>query len=925
MGLLHPELLLLLLPAAFALWATRSPLGPTNVLRAAVALLLVLALCGPYLRTPSRGRDLVVVVDRSRSMPAQSQSSALELMTLAEKARQAGDRVAVVSFGARPEIERIPREEGRFAGFQAELDRDGSDLAAALDEALALLPQERSGSLLLISDGETTGRDPLPVARRAFARDVRIDVRAFPRPSLPDLSIERIDLPGEVAVGEPFQFHVWVRSDRRVETEFSLQRGTRTLSSGRRVFEAGLSRLVFRDVLERTGVAEYAVSVAGDADRVPENDRGLGAVMARGAPALLVLNEDGSEDSLVRALRSAGMPVAVTTPEAARLDAVGLSGFRAVLLENVAASRLGRNLSSLRSFVLDRGGGLLVSGGRASFGIGGYFLSPLDEVLPVSMELRQEHRKMAVALAVVLDRSGSMSAPVGGGMTKMDLANLGTAAAIELLSPMDSVTVIAVDSSPHIIQPLTAVVDAPALSRTVRGIESMGGGIFTYTGLAAATRELTDAPQQNRHITLFSDAADSEEQEGCHELVAELAARNTTLSVIALGTELDSDAQFLKDIASIGGGEAYFTQDPSELPRLFAMDTMTASRSTFVEERTAVATLPGLLGLGSVDLEGFPSLPGYNLCYLREGAQAGVVTADEYRAPLLAFWQAGLGRSAAYTGQIGGTYGAELVAWDGFASLIVTLGRWLVGNEEPGELFPSVQRDGRDVVVRVEVDPDSPVPPDTGALTARLANPDGSTTQLTLERVSEHLFEARTPLAREGVVLGSVDVGQGRVLSLPPMALPYSPEFERSPDPRRGERLLASLAQASGGEVGVSAERFFRGPRTGRLWRLVSRELLALALLLFLVEIAGRRLSLWGSLGRWSGLARWSRAARKRLRRAAPASKPATAPGPKPVPAHAAAAQAQPATPAPTDASTPSDVGGALARARRAADRKLGR
>ena len=117
-----------------------------------------------------------------------------------------------------------------------------------------------------------------------------------------------------------------------------------------------------------------------------------------------------------------------------------------------------------------------VGGVRGAFGVGGYHLTAVDEILPVSMELRQEHRKQGVALSVVLDRSGSMSAPVSGGMTKMDLANLGAAAAIELLSPIDAIGVIAVDSMEHVIQPLTPVTNVDALTSTVRSIESAGGG-----------------------------------------------------------------------------------------------------------------------------------------------------------------------------------------------------------------------------------------------------------------------------------------------------------------------------------------------------------------------------------------------------------------------------------------------------------------
>ena len=938
MNLLHPALLLLSVPLAWVWWTTRSGERVTDGLRALIGFLLLLAICGPYRPTSTAGRDLVVVVDRSRSMPGGTREEALELIRLAEEERGAGDRVSVIAFGKGPRIERLPSDKEKFQTFERELDADGSDLARALETALELIPEQREGAILLVSDGEESGADPIAVARRAFGRGVRIDVRGKVRPAAGDISVDRLDLPGEVAVGEAFQFNVWVRSDRRVESDFVLKRGDQVLSSGRRVFEVGMNRLVFRDVGQRAGVFEYRVELGGvEGDRVRENDRGLGGLRVGGAPAVLLLNQDGQRDSLALALGKAGIPIEVRTPESARLDSVGLASFRAVILENLPYERIATHAPALVNFVREHGGGLLVTGGHASFGVGGYHLSKIDELLPVSMELRQEHRKLSVAMAIALDRSGSMAAPVAGNQSKMDLANLGTAAAIELLSPMDSVAVIAVDSAPHTVQELTRVIDREALTRRVRSITAGGGGIFVYTALLAAGKELEKAEQLNKHILLFSDAADSEEQERCPALIAELSRMGVTLSVIALGTEHDSDAEFLKRISGLGGGEIYFTMDPTELPRLFALDTMTAARSTFVDEPTAVATLPDLFGLGAQPGTEFPSIGGYNLTYMRPGAVAGMVTQDEYKAPVFAFQHEGLGRTAVYTGQVGGEYGSEIIAWKGFAEFFVTATRWLVGNEAPDEFFTTVRRAGSEAVVTVEMDADAALPPDTSTLVARVETPDGTMRELTLQRTGEALFEARTSLDQEGIVLGTVALGEDRFVHLPPVALPYSPEFERRADPEHGRRLLRRIARESGGNVGTTVGEFFRGERESRVWRMIARELVLVALILLLFEIAGRRLSLWGSL-RTPGFLREAYAAgvgkverwragvrQKRAPRRGVASSPVGEPDIADVEARGAGSESMPPGAQANQPRESPDLGSALARARRSADRKLER
>jgi uncharacterized membrane protein len=921
-GFLHPELLLLALPAAVLWWRWRGGERGTRVVRALVLALLVSASAAPYLRTGQAGRDLVLVVDRSRSMPAEAEATALEVIRAAEEARRGGDRLAIVSFGANAGIETTPAESARFEQWTRALDRDGSNLGEALETALALIPNDRNGSIALLSDGESNGREPVAVARTAFARGVRIDTLAVTRAVGADIAVERLELPDEVGAFEPFQWHAWVRADEAREVEYVLERDGVELGRGSTALARGANRLTFRDVLPAAGTASYRLRILGTADRTPENDAGLAAVRVRGQRAVLVVNQDGAEDTFSAALRAGGLPVEVVAPESPRLGRLALTGFRAVVLENVPAARLGGDaMRALREFVLERGGGLLMTGGKASFGMGGYHLSPLDDVLPVSMEMRQETRKLGVGLAIALDRSGSMAVDVAPGVTKMQLANLGTCAAIELLSPLDSVAVIAVDSAAHTVLELGPVDNIAALTGRVRTIESMGGGIFCYQALLAAGLQLEKATQVNRHVILFADAADAEEQEKCPELIARFREMGITLSVVALGTPSDVDAAFLRRTAEQGGGQCYFTTDANELPRLFAQDTMTIARATFLDEPVNCATLPDLFGLGELTRSAFPPLDGYNVVWLEPEAACGVVTDGEYKTPAFSFQQAGLGRAAAYAGEIGGQFGQPLVAWEGFSAFWVTVARWLAGQEEPEEFFARARRAGREARFQVELDPAAPLPPDTSTLEVRLTGADGTTEVLPLERIGEHLFEARTSLAREGVVLGNVALGDGRTLALPPLVLPYSPEFEVSADPERGANLLRQLARESGGEVAPLLDQLLRGERGATLWRVVSRECALLALLLLLVEIAFRRLQFWSSLASTTTVLR----ARLTVRRAtAPPTEQAPATSRAAAKTPTAAPMQFPAAPA-SQPRSPSTLDEALRRARKSADRELGR
>jgi hypothetical protein len=870
MSLLFPELLLLIVPLLFVyFWRGRSP-ALDGYVRVLILALLVLLAAVPVAPLGGKGADVVVVADLSRSMPGDSRARVLEIITLLEQRRAAGDRVGIVTYGREPRIERLPEEFGEAGAFVQEVDHDGSDLGGAIGLAASLIPRERRGRLIVLSDGEANGTPVVGAAYEAAARGLPIDFRVFSRGEAADIAVESLDLPGVVDEREPFQFTAWVRTDRTVDTEAVLLRDGVEIARITRTFQAGATQLTFRDLIDRPGVARYRLELAAKGDRVPENNLGDGAVRVDAPATILLVNASGRPDNLSRALSAGKLRVQTITPSALPRDLAGLLAFRAVILENVPASQAGpQALAALTRFVNDVGGGLLLTGGAGSYGVGGYFKSVLDAYLPVSMEVKNEHRKLSLAMAVALDRSGSMAAPAGDGRTKMDLANLGTCAAIETLGPFDEVGVIAVDSAPHVISPLTSASEKEKICDDVRRIQSMGGGIFTYTALVTAAKMVQESEKGTRHIVLFADAADAEEPGEYERLLETLKPLGITVSVIGLGSESDSDAAFLKDVAARGQGRIHFTASADELPRLFAQEAITVARSSFVTEPTAARALPDMVLLGDLPASPFPSLDGYNLTYLRPGATMGVVTTDEYQAPVLAFWHRGLGRVVSLTAEVDGQYSHRLNAWRDFQGFAVGLGRWLLGGEPPSGVQASIERRGGQGIVRLELDPGRTRggPDNARGATATIVPPAGATSErLSLAWSSEDTLEARFPIQKAGMYLGAVQLGTGAVLPLAPLSLPYSPEFEPRPDPDEGRNTLREIARVTGGIERTTWDDVFKTVHwRNRQVRDLVLPLTLMLLVLHVAEIGGRRLLLFVAARRWLETMRFPR-----LRRAWP-------------------------------------------------------
>jgi hypothetical protein len=866
-SLLFPELLLLIVPLLFVyFWRARATAlgGLTRVIMLA---LLTLVASVPLAPLGGRGADVVIVADLSRSMPGDSRDRALEIVRLLETRRSSGDRVGIVTYGRDARIERLPEEFGEAGAFVQQVDPDGSDLGGAIGLAASLIPRGRPGRLIVLSDGEANGTPVLAAANEAAARGLPVDFRLFSRGAAADLAVESLDLPSMVDEREPFQFTASVRTDRTVDAEAILLRDDVEIARTTRRFEPGATQLTFRDLVDRPGVARYRLELVGGGDRVPENNRGDGAVRVAVPAAILLVNASGRPDNLSRALSAGKLPVRTIAPSALPTDPAGLLAFRAVVLENIPADQAGPEaLAALARFATDLGGGLLLTGGGASFGVGGYFKSVLDPHLPVSMEIKNEHRKLSLAMAVALDRSGSMAAAVGDGRTKMDLANLGTCAAIQTLGPFDEVAVIAVDSAPHVISPLVPAKERDRICEEVLRIQSMGGGIFTYTALVTAANIVQESEKGTRHIVLFADAADAEEPGEYERLLATLTPIGITVSVIALGRESDADAAFLEDVAARGQGRIHFTASADDLPRLFAQEAITVARSSFVTEPTDARALPDMILLGELPASPFPVVDGYNLTYLRPGATMGVVTEDEYKAPVLAFWNRGLGRVASLTVEVDGEYSRRLNAWKDFHAFAIGLGRWLLGGEPPSGVQASIERQGGQGIVRVELDPDRKRggAEDVRAASARVVPPGGSASavpqRLALSWVSDNMLEARFPLQRPGLYLGAVQLGNGVVLPLAPLSLPYSPEFEPRPDPEEGPNTLREIARITGGLERTTWDDVFSASRLRhREVRDLVIPLTLLLIVLHVIEIGGRRLLLFAAAREWLRAVRFPR------------------------------------------------------------------
>jgi uncharacterized membrane protein len=792
---------LLFLPVALAAvlrWpALRSPA------RLLCLALLLFALVGPQIRRLSRGLELGVLMDLSASAADAMVPREAEMQALLERSRGADDRLFYVDFAS---LAQVRGETDEMVASQKQETR----LGLAVRFALSRFSPHRTGRLLVLTDGYST--EPLAgLAERLQRQGVALDYRLITPVVKADYRVDRVELPTKVQTGEPFMVEVHLAGQPDAEVSLELARDGVSLGKNTVTVKDGVATARFAQRIGGTGAHLYTATVTGPEDGRPGNDRAQKWIEVAGGPRILLVTAY-ADDPLQKALSAQGFDVQIVK-EPAKLGPGLLTGTKVVILNNVPAYRLPNDfLGALDFYVEQQGGGLVMAGGKYSFGSGGYFESPIDHLLPVSMELRNEHRKLATAMAVVLDRSGSMSATIPGGRQKIDLADEGAARSIELLGAMDAVAVFAVDTDAHAVVPLTRLeANRAPLLDAVRRITSAGGGICVPTGLRAAEEQLLQAPVGQRHVVLFADANDATQELGDYPaLIKQMVGEGITISVIGLGDEHDSGGDFLKEVASLGHGRIFFNQSAEDLPALFAQETVTVARSAFLDKPVGVNPAAGWMEIASRPMAWLPEVDGYNLSYLKPDATAAAFSKDEYTAPLIAFWQRGAGRAAAVSFPLGGEFSDRTRAWEHYGDFAQTLARWVAGEALPPGLGLQTHLEG--TVLRLDLFYDGDWEKILSEAAPRIVLGEGAskvTREITWERLEPGHYRAAAPLEPEKWVRGAIQAGKYTIPFGPIMA---GSNAEWTFDPARLTELLA-LSRASGGVERIDLTGIWKAPR----------------------------------------------------------------------------------------------------------------
>ncbi len=855
----YPWLLALLVALALLPLAMRRSLAgfgrPQRIacmlIRALLLSTIVLALAGVRALLPSSEIGVIFAVDASASISAETAKAAREFIDSALKAQRAGDTAGVVGFAKTARVWQPPQESLKVGAWPKMDDNKATDFGQALNFSGALFPGDQVRRIVLLSDGNDTSCRALETATRLARAGTEVWTVPLRNAVQPEVLVERVEVPARLKEGEAFDLTANIRSSiptttkvRVYQSQFLVAEREIPVKPGDNPFrEAGLH--------PEGSFVQYDVEIVPAEDTLLENNRASAVASMRGQPRVLIVDIDEQKARpLANALRNARIMVELRGPSGLPRTLEDLQQFDFFMLSDVGALTVGRERMELyRRWVQDFGGGFMMLGGENSFGVGGYFRTPIEQMLPVRMEHNDREELPTVALMVVLDRSGSMTAQAGG-QTKISLADQGAAMSLGVLSPRDYFGVLAVDTRAHVVAPLERHGAKEPIVQRILAITAGGGGIYVYTGLAEAFAAMRDVNARIKHVILFSDAADAEEKvageqpDGAQgggnslDLASAMAAAKITISVVGLGSEQDKDVAFLRQLAERGQGRFYLTNDATTLPQIFSTETMKVAQASLVEEPTLAVPVVKSALVAGIDWAQSPLLLGYNATKPKPTAE--VLLATERGEPLLATWRYGLGQTAAFSSDAKARWASEWMTWPGYAKFWVQTVRGLMRKSGPAAFEVMRNEDGDALDIRVEAATPEGAFRNRLPITVHARTPDDQTQTVVAVQDAPGSYRARIALPQEGstvVSVSSPDLPDGGAAFAHTRSYPR--EFLTNDT---NEKTLREIAAAGRGKFDPKpAEVFARPERIALRRRDLTNWFLMAALALLPVDIFLRR------------------------------------------------------------------------------------
>ena len=807
--------------------------------RTVILLLFIVILADPQSVTEqTRHEERIFAFDLSQSIP-ESMHRWMESTADSRFSPNQQDRIFV--FGSETREVTNWREWLKGENSEQSSIRPGKTSLEKLFTTLLELPAAPR-SLFIFTDGwETQGNvEHLLPAIAGSGLKIYPILPAGP-PKIANVAVTKLLAPTYGNSGEALNLKVVLenQNEREVDGTLTLTRNGQTFKTDSVKLKPGSQIFTYQTTLsDGSPTSSYRASFTprrADFDRYAADNQALAWVTVRSKAKVLLLNgRSGGGRYLEEIFKRLGFEVTSRTADSPPAP----TGYQVVVFNNAEREKFSTSyLASIERHVA-AGNGFLMLGDEASFAPGSYRRTPIENILPVEpREPKREEKNRAVVL--VIDKSGSMREG-----NKMLYSLEAAKVLARQLKDNDLLGVVAFDVSPFIVVPMESVGRLRSTFNSQIDRLRPGGQTYIYPALLEAKRQLERQNAAIKHVILLSDGETRGSQSELIDLVSVMKNEmKITVSGIAVGAE--ADIRLMKRVSQYGGGLFHYTLDPSTLPQIVLQQIQDKPTDEPPRERDFTPLQErGSQLLSSFPTRSYPTIRGYMETDLKRGAHLDLmIPRDDRKAPLLASWQYERGKSIALTTDLEGRWSRNWIQWNELQNFLGKILDWLRPSEEPIPLHEarvslSASQPVLELFAYEEASADSQF---RFSVIGKSGRSEG-----TLRKLAPGHYQAELPISVPGDYrIELTEERRGRRIPYPPIGytLPYDRESEIA-RPEFNTNLLIQLAQATGGEINPESPDKFQKQDVTRNYQPMRQPLIVLAFVLFLLEIAARKLLL---------------------------------------------------------------------------------
>ncbi len=845
------------------------PVRRVLALAARSALIILLACCLAGIVRVQRNKDLTVLflMDRSYSVESQLQVQDKFVRDATEHIPP-NDRVGMIDFARDAFLQQLPMHGGYFVPpgrLEAMPNTDRTNVASALRLAMAMFPHDSAKRIILMSDGNDNMGDVLSEAKRAQADGIPIDIVPLVYEHRNEVFFDKMIAPTHAEPGEQISLRMVLKTQRRVTGRISVFQNGKLVDlpadAARVELMPGTNAFSIKLAVNAAGAHTFEATFSPDdssMDATSINNTATGFTFVSGAGRVLLISADPQFDfPLVEAMRSENVKVDVkTTSQLGNFGLLQMMTYSTIILANVpAAAFTDQQQQQLAVYVKDMGSGLIMLGGDEGFGAGGWIGSPIEEVMPITFEIK--HKRVIPRGALVLIMHSCEIARGnfwGKAMAKKS---------VDTISSRDYIGVLAYTYSPGGANwevPLGLNTNKNAVKARIDRMQNGDMPDFGRT-MQMAYNELTsgrgrDAAQ--KHVIILSDG---DAQPPSASLLKSYVEAKITVSTIGIGWGgAHVMASSLQNIARTTGGKFYRAQNPRQLPQIFSKESKVVRRPLISDEPFQPQVLHAfselLAGVGRTS-GSIPRLGGMVLTSPKQSPNVLIPlirATEDGEDPVLIHWQYELGKTVAFTSGYWPKWGRNWTAWSQFARFWAQIVRWTMRQETPANFDTYTKIDGeRGRIIIDALDKDATYLNGL-QLQANVVSPDHKPVPLSFIQTGPGHYEAEVEISKAGQYLANVQVvdAAGKSLGMirTGLSVPFSPEYR---DLVPNEALLRQVAEVTGGRwlggLGADADAFSHDLPPTEAKRSAWEWVLAWLLLpAFLLDVAVRRLASWLAL-----------------------------------------------------------------------------